>query len=554
MPKLILDYRQTLWQALERVVRVYPDRLALVVQDTRLTYRQLGERVERLAAGLHRLGLRRGEKLAIVTANGEAFVEAVFATARLGLVFVPINPLLRPHELRHILADAEAAAVVVAERVWGGEPLKTLAAIRGDLPGLRHVIVAGERSLPDALLLSELMAAPAGELPPSAGAPDDMAALVYTSGTTGVPKGSIHTHSTLLYPMVALRRYLDGIRRSPRLLIGLVRTSLTHYRSRFISLIRFVLKNPSALLLPLPTYSIAGFGAMQGTLLGGNPLILMDRFVPAEALRIIQQERVVSFVAVPTMVALLLRAPDFARYDLSSLLLLTMGAAPVPPALAEEVERRIGCAAVIGFGATEVAGGMVSTNPFLDPRRASKETVGKLNPDWEARIVDDQRRPLPLGQIGELALRGASIMKGYYKAPELTREIIDAEGWYYTGDLATLDANRYIRIVGRKKDMIIRGVQNIYPTELEAALVSHPQIRQTAVIGVPTEVGDERVTACLVLEPGASLPAAAVLDFCRKQLAPYKVPDEVRFLDELPMNPAGKVQKYILREMVTAKT
>jgi fatty-acyl-CoA synthase len=176
--------------------------------------------------------------------------------------------------------------------------------------------------------------------------------------------------------------------------------------------------------------------------------------------------------------------------------------------------------------------------------------VGKLSPHWEARVVDDQRRPLQTGQVGELALRGASIMQGYYKAPELTRETIDADGWYYTGDLATIDAKGFIRIVGRKKDMIIRAGQNIYPAELEAVLAAHSQIRQVAVIGVPTQEGDERVLACVIADPETHLQAVDVLDFCRKEMAPYKVPDEVRFMTELPMNPSGKVQKYILREMV----
>ncbi|MCX6032695.1 MAG: AMP-binding protein [Chloroflexi bacterium] len=554
MPKLILDYRQTIWQAFERVVRVYPDRLALVVQDTRLTYRQLGERVERLAAGLHRLGLRRGEKLAIVTANGEAFIEAVFAAGRLGLVFVPINPLLRPRELRHILDDAEAAAVVVAERVWGGEPLKTFAAVRADLPGLRHVIVAGQGSLPDALRLSELIAEPARELPPATGSPDDMAALVYTSGTTGAPKGSIHTHQTLLYATLTLSREVDAIVSRPWLLAKVIWLTVKRYPSRLRGLISFVMGHQNTTLVALPAYTIAGFAGVIGALIGGDCLVLMERFIPAEALRLIQQERITAIGGVPTMMAMMLRVPDFDRNDLSSVLFCSMGAAPVPPSLVEEIEKRIGCAVLIGFGTTEAAGGIMGTNPFLDSRRAARETIGKLNPEWEAKVVDDQRRPLPTGQIGELILRGPSVMKGYYKAPELTAQTIDAEGWYSTGDLATIDAKRYIRIVGRKKDMIIRGGQNIYPAELEATLVAHPQIRQAAIIGIPTNLGDERVLACLVLEPGASLLPAAVLDFCRGQLAPYKVPDEVRFLDELPMNPTGKVQKYILREMVTAKT
>lgn len=558
------DHHQTLWQVFARGVQAYPDRTALVVGEARPTYRQLHDRAVGLAAALYQRGVRPGDKLAVVVPGSEAFVLGMLAAARLAAVFVPVNPQLRPHELRYILDDAEVVAVVVAERMWGGSPLKALMAAREELPRLRHVVVAGEPrpgadapAAPDlnpsqesVLRLADLIATPPAELPPPAGNPDDLAALIYTSGTTGAPKGSMHTHSTLLFPGMALQRYLDEILSHPGPLLKAVAQGLLRYPFRLGGLLRLALKQPMTTLSPLPPHTTAGFVVVLGCLMNGNPLVLMERFVPAEALRLIEQERVHSLVAVPTIMAMLLRVPDFEHYDLRSLLYCTMGAAPVPPALAEQIEKRIGCAVVIGFGTTEVAGAIVGTNPFLDPRNTTKETVGKLSPAWEARIVDDQRRPLPTGQVGELALRGDSLMKGYYKAPELTSQTIDAEGWYYTGDLATIDAQGFIRIVGRKKDMIIRAGQNIYPAELEAVLAAHPQIHQAAVIGLPTPDGDERVLACVVPATDAGLSSADVLDYCRRELAPYKVPDEVRFVPELPMNPAGKVQKFILREMM----
>jgi acyl-CoA synthetase (AMP-forming)/AMP-acid ligase II len=452
--------------------------------------------------------------------------------------------------MQHILNDSDSVAAIVAERVWGGEPLKTLLANRAAMPGLRHVIALAERVPAGTIPLRDVMVTPATELPSHPADPDALAALIYTSGTTGAAKGSMHTHSTLLYPIAATRRELDALRFKPHLLAKAIVRVVTIYPSRLLNFVSFALKRPGVALLPLPAYTTAGFAAALGPLLIGDCLVLMERFIPAEALRLIQQERVTTIAAVPTLMTLMLRVPDFDRYDLSSLLYCSVGAAPVPPALVEEIEKRIGCGVAIAFGATEAAGGVVATNPVLDSRHALKETVGKLSPHWEARVVDDQRRPLQTGQVGELALRGASIMQGYYKAPELTRETIDADGWYYTGDLATIDAKGFIRIVGRKKDMIIRAGQNIYPAELEAVLAAHSQIRQVAVIGVPTQEGDERVLACVIADPETHLQAVDVLDFCRKEMAPYKVPDEVRFMTELPMNPSGKVQKYILREMV----
>jgi fatty-acyl-CoA synthase len=251
---------------------------------------------------------------------------------------------------------------------------------------------------------------------------------------------------------------------------------------------------------------------------------------------------------VPVVFQVILGLPDLDRYDTSSLLVCGVGAAPCPPHLAREIQRRFHCAIHIGFGATELGGGIAVTS-LADPDRQRTETVGRPMPGMEIKIVDEQRREVPPGEVGELACRSDGVMLGYYQAPEVTAEVIDEEGWYYTGDLARIDEEGYLHIVGRIKDMIIRGGQNVYPAEIENYLASHSKIRETAVVGVPSAVEGESVWAFVILEEGVEMTAREVLDYCRQELEPYKIPSRVQFVDEFPRSATGKPQKFKLREV-----
>jgi acyl-CoA synthetase (AMP-forming)/AMP-acid ligase II len=273
----------------------------------------------------------------------------------------------------------------------------------------------------------------------------------------------------------------------------------------------------------------------------------MPRFHPEEALRIVERERVTVFVTVPTAYQALLALPDVARYDTSSLLVCATGGAPCPPSLAREIRQRFGCALYNGFGMTEAAGG-ISVSSLADSDEKQVETVGRVMPGIDVRIVDEERRDLPPGEVGELAVRGESVMLGYYQAPELTARVKDENGWLYTGDLARIDEKGYLRIVGRAKDVIIRGGQNIYPAEIEGYLSSHPKIEDAAVVGVPSAVGGESVWAFVRLKENAQMTIQEVLDHCRGTLEPYKIPSQVRFVSELPQAETGKSQKFKLRE------
>lgn len=526
----MLSTQMTMAEAIRQVADSRPDQEALVCGEVRSTYGQLLERIRALAQGLHGLGVRRGDKVAALLPPGPEFVHLFFAVAELGAVIVPLNPQLRRRGLSGILHDAEPVALVTFRPIEDE--------VRRQAASLRHVILTAD--LPDLMAAGE--AAPLS-LPDVS--PHDLMALLYTSGTTGTPKGALHTHRTLLAPVVASIKLRELWMRRPSLkTLTQTAKALARYRERLLR----AAGRPQTFLSTVGWHTITGLEVMLQALLMGDRLVVMPRFHPREALRLVEQERATVLVAVPMAFQVMLGLEEFERYDLSSLLICGTGAAPCPPHLAREIQRRFGCAVHIGFGATETAGGIAATS-LADSSKRQAETVGRPMPGMEIKIVDQMRRELPPGRVGELACRSDSVMLGYYRAPEMTAEVMDEDGWYYTGDLAVIDEKGYLRIVGRKKDVIIRGGQNIYPAEIENYLTAHPEIREAAVVGVPAAVGGERVWAFVILEDGAEMTAQEVRDYCRAELEPYKIPSRVRLVTEFPRSGTGKPQKFKLREM-----
>jgi acyl-CoA synthetase (AMP-forming)/AMP-acid ligase II len=276
--------------------------------------------------------------------------------------------------------------------------------------------------------------------------------------------------------------------------------------------------------------------------------VIIDRFHPTKVLELVEKEHLNTLALAPTQVAALLNSSELARRDTSSLLNIGMGAAPCPPDLVRRARKTFGCPVVIGFGATETGGGNMVTDTF-DPDKMQLETIGRLYKGMDAKIVDDDRREVRTGEVGELAVRNPATMLGYWKAPETTAQALDDDGWYYTGDLATIDKDGYYRIVGRKKNMIIRAGQNIFPAEIEAHLVTMPGIQDVSIVGVPDEMQGEAVWAFIKPKDGATLNVPDVLAHCRRDLAPYKVPSQVRFVEEFELTPTNKIKKGPLREM-----
>jgi acyl-CoA synthetase (AMP-forming)/AMP-acid ligase II len=355
----------------------------------------------------------------------------------------------------------------------------------------------------------------------------------------------MHSHYTTLYPLIA-----DAL--EPPTFVQLLKIIRRYGFGYFKKMIQ-ASRNPIKTLMSMPPYTGAGVIGIVSTFLTGRILVHVDRFRPSEYLRVIEKEQVNVIALPPALATILVRHPDIHQYDMSSLIYIALGTAPTPPALVDALIQKFNRPVMIGYGATELVGGVAMTRPFADSPRALRESVGKVVKGWEAKVVNKERQEVPTGEIGELAVRGGMKMLGYYKAEQLTQEVFDQDGWYYTGDLATIDEQGYVRIVGRLKDMIIRAGQNIYPAEVESVLMTHPGIKNAAVIGVPDALSGEKVLAYVIPERNDSLTALEVLNFCRDHMAPYKVPSNVYFVDEFPLNATGKVLKRILREEAVSR-
>jgi fatty-acyl-CoA synthase len=529
----------TLGQAFRHVAESRTDQEALVCGEARFTFGQLWERISALARGLHGLGIRKGDKVVTQLPPGPEFVTVFFAVAELGGVLVPLNPNMRRRGLATVLGDAEPVALVAL----GPVEHEVLAGV----DSLRHVILTGgdERAGPS---LADLMSKGYTGPPAADVSPDDLVTLLYTSGTTGTPKGTMHTHRSLIAPVVATLKVRQMWARPTFKTLGRTVKALARYRERLLRHIG----QPQTFLSTVGWHSITGLEVVFQGLLMGDRLIVMPRFNPREALELIERERVTIPVGVPMAYQVMLGLRDFDSYDTSSLLVCGVGAAPCPQHLAQEIERRFRCAVHIGYGSTELGGGIAVTS-LADSDQERTETVGQPLPGMEVKIVDEQRRELPPGEVGELACRSEGVMLGYYRAPETTAQVLDEDGWHYTGDLARIDERGYVQIVGRKKDVIIRGGQNIYPPEIESYLTAHPKIREAAVVGVPAALGGESAWAFVILEHGAAMTPREAVDYCRVALEPYKIPSEVRFVADFPRTATGKPQKFRLRAMALAE-
>jgi len=540
MTERIVTPDLTFYRALQKACAVYSDLPSLTFGDQTVTFAEVGQQTETLARKLQGLGVGAGDQVAFILPNCFELVYSFFAPSALGAVIVPLNPVYRQKEFQHILEDSEAKVVLAEPSYMGNDIQGILEAVRPSLPHLKHIVLRG-KAAPGFLSLDELEADPA-PLPSDSISADDLAALVYTSGTTGEPKAVMHSSRSMLSAIATsedrVRENLQNF--SLRRLIKLVR----QYDWRFIKWGR----RQKTYMSPSPMHALLGYSGLLYALLLGSRLVITDRFHPGKVLELVEKEHINTMALAPTQVAALLNSPELPRRNVSSLISLGMGAAPCPPDLVRRAREAFGCPVIIGFGATETGGGTLVTD-MSDPEKMQAETVGRLYQGMDAKVVDGDRRELPAGEVGELAVRLPGAMLGYWKAPQTTEEAMDGEGWYYTGDLAIIDEQGYTRIVGRKKNMIIRAGQNIFPAEIEAHLMSKPGIQNVSVVGVPDEMQGEAVWAFVQPEEGVTLTAQDVLGYCRGELVAYKVPSQVRFVEELEMTPTGKVKKFPLQEM-----
>ena len=536
---------RTIGAFFDEAAAAHAERLALIVrhQDIRWTYGELKARVDALAAGFVALGLRPGERIGIWAPNCAEWTLTQFATAKAGLILVNINPAYRVSELDYALNKVGCRALVLARAHKTSLYLDMLRELAPELdaarpgaldaarlPHLKTVILIGTEEAPGCHAFADVAAlggpAEAARLAELADALqfDDPINIQFTSGTTGFPKGATLSHHNILNNGFFVG---EAIRLRPG----------------------------EKLCIPVPLYHC--FGMVMGNLgcltHGATMVYPSEGFDPLAVLETVETERCAALYGVPTMFIAALGHPDFARFDLSSLRTGIMAGSPCPV----EVMKRV--IADMHMREVTIAYGMTETSPVSlqsavdDSLELRVSTVGRVQPHLEVKIVDPATgRIVPRGQPGELCTRGYSVMLGYWDDADRTGEAIDAAGWMHTGDLATMNEAGYGNIVGRIKDMVIRGGENIYPREIEEFLYRHPAVQDVQVIGVPDARYGEELAAWIVLKPGTALTAAEVQAFCRGRIAHYKVPRHVRFVEAFPTTVTGKVQKFLMRETMIA--
>ena len=531
---------QTIGDAFDQAVEQWADKDAIVVchQDVRWSYRRLGEAVDAFAGGLLALDLEPGDRVGIWSPNNIEWVIAQFATAKAGLILVNINPAYRKGELTYTLNKVGCKALILAREFKTSDYVGMLRDIAPaidnaesgrlnlpELPDLRTLIVINDEPVNGMFRFAEIAAMAPADADTSLAAmaltfqPDDAINIQFTSGTTGLPKGATLTHFNVVNNAFFVGQAMN-------------------------------LSARDRLCIPVPLYHCFGMvlGVLACVTRGATMVFPSEAFEPRAVLQAVSEERCTALHGVPTMFIAELEEPEFKSFDLGSLRTGIMAGAPCPI----EVMRKV--ISEMNMSEVTIAYGMTETSPVSfqsatdDPLEKRVSTVGRVHPHVQVKIIDEQGMVVPRGTSGELCTRGYSVMLGYWGDGELTAEDIDKAGWMHTGDLAVIDEDGYCDIVGRVKDMIIRGGENIYPREIEEYLFQHPKIQEVAVFGVPDEKYGEAVATWIRLHEGVVLSEDEIRDYCKEQIAYYKVPKYIRIVDEFPMTVTGKIQKFIMRE------
>lgn len=515
----------TIGAALDAIAARLPDAPALIVphQEVRWSWAELRTRVDALACGLLARGLRSGDRVGIWSPNRAEWTLVQLATAKAGLILVNINPAYRTSELEYALNKVGVKALITARKFKSSDYISMLRELEPEsIPDLELLISLDDAEQDGFVTFASLLGdtdLPLLECVAATLSPYQAVNIQFTSGTTGYPKGATLTHRNILN------------------------------NGRSVGA-RIRLTSEDRVCVPVPLYHC--FGMVMANLAcvtsGAAMVYPGESFDALAVLKTVERERCTALYGVPTMFISILNHPDFSHFDLSSLRTGIMAGSPCPTSTMREVIDRMNMRDVT------IAYGMTETSPVSfqsdvdDPIKERVATVGRIQPHLEAKVIDADGNVVPRGKSGELCTRGYSVMQGYWRDPDMTADVIDSEGWMHTGDVAKIDAAGHCHITGRIKDMVIRGGENIYPREIEEYLLSHEDITDVQVIGVPDEKFGEELCAWIVLRPAATLGDEGVRAFCRGRIAHYKIPRFIRFVESFPMTVTGKVQKFAMRE------
>ena len=498
-------------EILQRAAGSQPDKTALVFGDRSFSYRDLDSMSDRVAGALAERGVAPGDRVSLYSSNRWEWVVAYHGIAKAAAVVNPINVMLTPEEVAYVLNDCGATAILAS-----ADKVPALVSLRTEVPELRHLISFDGPS-EGAAGFEELLASATGRPDVQAPAPESLSTIAYTSGTTGHPKGAMQSHRGVF--------------------LNCALTATMHLRTA-----------NDVVVTALPAPHVYGNVVINSIFMAGGTVVLLERFEPALALRLIEEHRATLFEGVPTMYAMMLADPAIETADLSSLTRCTVGGQTISTATMEEWERRTGAPLIELWGMTEL-GGVGTTHAFY--AHNVHGSIGVSLPGTEARVAsfDDPSTRVPAGEAGELMVRGPIVMLGYYGNPEATAETIEPDGWLHTGDVAVADDEGHFFIVDRRKDMILTGGYNVYPAEIERVISSHPAVAMVAVGSQPDELRGELARAYVVLRPGARATEQDLIDHCRPRLAAYKLPRSVIFVNDLPKTSTGKIMRRELRKL-----
>lgn len=529
----------------DRIARHFSHNEAIVLDDRRITYEVYLEQVNRLASAMFNLGVGKNDKVAIFMPSTPEWLYAHFAAVKLGATVVPVNTRFKAHELEYMLTQSDATTLFMVDRFLGIDYLELIGGIIPEigasepgelkcakLPHLRRVIVCGEKKTKGILDFNELLEMGKDHAEnfqyqeiQTTVTPEDVYFIMFTSGTTGFPKGVVLTQRHILNLMKAYKK----------------RFRLTE-KSRILSVSPF-------------SQNIGNFTGFMAAATSGGCILPMLKFDAAEALRLIDQEKITFFCGTPTMFIMLMNHPDFDRYDTRSITCSIIGGADVSPRLVMDMMHKMGIRDVINaYGMTENTGATTFTDPGEKPDIIAGTNGRIFLEGCEVKIMDAETgAELPRGTQGEICTKGWFVMKEYYKMPDETRRAFHPNGWFRTGDLGVMDDDGYLRVTGRLKDMFLTGGYNVYPAEIENILYMHSKVAMAAVIGVPDSKMGEVGMAFIQLKNGMTSSPEEIIDFIKARMANYKIPKYIRFTNDFPLTPSGKIQKFILAEKSSAE-